>query len=149
MIQEELEKRKEGVLVPRQFMDLGQAAISDHKDEHSLHESQSEGRVRDCCTSRSPRHKEEVSRAYDQQQHMKNIAKVEIDTVDDQRMQRNNIREESPEKEYQEWSSPNKVPKFHSSSEFDQQAAEARMRKARVSVRARSEASMVSIYIYI
>ncbi|KAM7504205.1 hypothetical protein LguiB_003109 [Lonicera macranthoides] len=144
MIQEELEKRKERVLVPRQFMDLGQAAISDHKDEHSLHESRSEDRIRDCSTSGSPRHKEEVSRAYDQQQHMKNIAKVEIDTVDEQRMQRNNIREENPDKEYQEWRSPNKVPKFHSSSEFDQQAAEARMRKARVSVRARSEASMIS-----
>lgn len=49
-------------------------------------------------------------------------------------------REESPES--QGWA-PNKVPKLNSSKTLDHAAAEATMRKARVSVRARSEAPMV------
>ncbi|CAI9760412.1 unnamed protein product [Fraxinus pennsylvanica] len=51
--------------------------------------------------------------------------------------------EKSPEKNFQEWI-PNKVAKFHSSSKDMDQAAEATMKKVRVSVRARSEAPMIS-----
>lgn len=51
--------------------------------------------------------------------------------------------EKSPEKKFQELI-PNKVPKFHSSSKDMDQAEEATIKKARVSVRARSEASIVS-----
>lgn len=53
-------------------------------------------------------------------------------------------REESPESETQGWV-PNKVPKLNStgSKPIDQHSSEATMRKARVSVRARSEAPMV------
>lgn len=52
-------------------------------------------------------------------------------------------REESPEKSFREWI-PKRVPEPHSSKDFDHQAAEATMKKARVSVRAWSEAPMVS-----
>lgn len=63
-------------------------------------------------------------------------------------------REESPEEsESNAWGNPNKVPKHNLSSSnnnnngngnvIDHSAAEATMRKARVSVRARSEAPMV------
>lgn len=52
-------------------------------------------------------------------------------------------REESPESETQGWV-PNKVPKLNSPPKPIDQATEATMRKARVSVRARSEAPMVS-----
>lgn len=51
-----------------------------------------------------------------------------------------NGREESPES--QDWA-PNKVPKLNTSKSPADHAAEATMRKARVSVRARSEAPMV------
>uniref|UniRef100_A0A1J3CQF9 Putative WRKY transcription factor 42 n=1 Tax=Noccaea caerulescens TaxID=107243 RepID=A0A1J3CQF9_NOCCA len=63
-------------------------------------------------------------------------------------------REESPDTESNGWGSPNKIPKhLHPSSSgngdiganaIDRAAAEATMRKARVSVRARSEAPMLS-----
>ncbi|KAL0687985.1 hypothetical protein Bca4012_087662 [Brassica carinata] len=63
-------------------------------------------------------------------------------------------REESPESESNAWGNPNKVSKHNPPSGsnnnnngnrnlIDQSAAEATMRKARVSVRARSEATMV------
>ncbi|KAG8386105.1 hypothetical protein BUALT_Bualt03G0114400 [Buddleja alternifolia] len=56
------------------------------------------------------------------------------------RLQKNSTKEtdkvENPEKIYGEW--------IHSSKGFDHQAAEATMKKARVSVRARSEATMIS-----
>ncbi|CAA3004136.1 probable WRKY transcription factor 31 [Olea europaea subsp. europaea] len=51
--------------------------------------------------------------------------------------------EKSPEKKFQELI-PNKVPKFHSSSKDMDQAEEATIKKARVSVRARSETPMIS-----
>jgi len=62
--------------------------------------------------------------------------------------------ESSEESESNAWGNPNKVPKHNPSSSnsngnrngnvIDQSAAEATMRKARVSVRARSEAAMVT-----
>ncbi|CAN8246294.1 unnamed protein product [Cochlearia groenlandica] len=60
-------------------------------------------------------------------------------------------RDESPETESNVWGNPNKVPKHQASSSHcnnanavDQSAAEATMRKARVSVRARTETTMLS-----
>ncbi|XP_009135548.1 probable WRKY transcription factor 31 [Brassica rapa] len=64
-------------------------------------------------------------------------------------------REESPESESNAWGNPNKVTKHNPPSGsnnnnngnrnlIDQSAAEATMRKARVSVRARSEATMIT-----
>jgi len=57
-------------------------------------------------------------------------------------------REESPDSESQGWAS-NKLQKVSPSSAVDQSTTEATMRKARVSVRARSEAPMVRIILYI
>ncbi|CAN8231036.1 unnamed protein product [Cochlearia groenlandica] len=63
------------------------------------------------------------------------------------------VRQESHESESNVWGSPSKVPKHNLSpinngningNIIDQSAAEATMRKARVSVRARSEATMIS-----
>ncbi|KAL1198993.1 WRKY transcription factor 42 [Cardamine amara subsp. amara] len=72
------------------------------------------------------------------------------------------VKEDSPETESNGWRNPNKVPKHHGSSSnyssngnangsgngngnvIEQSASEATMRKARVSVRARSEAPMLS-----
>lgn len=62
-------------------------------------------------------------------------------------------REESPDTESNGWANPNKVSKHNVSSNncngnaIDQSAAEATMRKARVSVRARSEATTVTIVL--
>ncbi|KAF8414121.1 hypothetical protein HHK36_002120 [Tetracentron sinense] len=113
MLDGKLEEKKgdvgEGLIVPRQFMDLGLAATAE-MDEPS--QSSSEGRTRD--GSGSPR----------------NI---------DKRIG----REESPEQGLQGWV-PNKVPKLNPSSESVDQSTEATMRKARVSVRARSEAPMIT-----
>uniref|UniRef100_A0A5B6ZKV7 Putative WRKY transcription factor 31 n=1 Tax=Davidia involucrata TaxID=16924 RepID=A0A5B6ZKV7_DAVIN len=104
-----------GLIVPRQFMDLGLAAIAD-TDEPSL--SCSEGRRRSPDRSRSP---------------VNNVEAVSKDLYDhDQKKEYG--REDSPD---------NKVPRLNSSKNVDQ-AAEATMRKARVSVRARSEAPMIT-----
>lgn len=106
-----------GVVVPRQFMDLGPGGPAE-TDEVS--HSSSEDRT----VSGSPR----------------NINKNEV-----VREGKRVGREESPESESQGWV-PNKAPKLSPSkpAAIDQSAAEATMRKARVSVRARSEAPMIS-----
>ncbi|KAL2467130.1 WRKY transcription factor 6 [Abeliophyllum distichum] len=106
------EKKQENVesMVPRQFMDLGPAAVNE-MDE--LPNSLSE----EITLSGSPHtNMMELSRN-------KRIG-----------------REESPESD---GLAPNKVPKLNPSKPLDQ-TPEATMRKARVSVRARSEAPMIS-----
>lgn len=132
----ELEDNKKNggneAVVPRQFMDLSLAAAAaaangggGDTDELSL--SSSEGRSQD--RSRSPGNNEE---------HRNNN---EDGMVFDQDKKANIGREDSPDQGSQGWSS-NKVARFNSSkSNVDQ--TEATIRKARVSVRARSEAPMV------
>ncbi|MCD7459168.1 Transcription factor [Datura stramonium] len=112
---EEKKQEKEGTIVPRQFMELGPSgAKADTMEEPSNSHSSSEERT----LSGSPRNNMElVSR--------------------DKRIG----REESPESE--SWA-PNKAPKLMNSSKPVEQSTEATMRKARVSVRARSEAPMIS-----
>lgn len=106
-----------GLMVPRQFMDLGLAGATAETDEASL--SSSEGRSGQ-ERSRSPMNNVEASTGGS------NIG-----------------REDSPEKGSQGWG-PNKVPRLnHNTPKNVDQATEATMRKARVSVRARSEAPMV------
>nr|GMC87906.1 probable WRKY transcription factor 31 [Ipomoea batatas] len=111
---------KEGSTVPRQFLDLGPSGLTgaEQTDEptHSPTTSSEEKTI-----SASPRN-----------------------NVDSSKHKRS-AREESPDLE--SWN-PNKAPKSISSSSRpvdDQQAStDATMRKARVSVRARSEAPMIS-----
>ncbi|XP_010252466.1 PREDICTED: probable WRKY transcription factor 31 [Nelumbo nucifera] len=126
-----------GPMVPRQFMDLGPAATAD-TDEPS--QSSSEGRSRDRSGSPHNNAVEVVSKEYRQQ---KNNSSNEIVPFDQDKGDfgegRGIGREESPN---QGWAA-NKIPKLNPSKNADQ-STEATMRKARVSVRARSEAPMIT-----
>lgn len=109
-----------GPITSRQFVDLelvGGAAAE--TDEASL--SSSEGRI-GRGRSRSP---------------MNNIEASTGGSIG---------RGDSPGKSSQGWG-PNKVPRLNHASKNADQATEATMRKARVSVRARSEAPMVQIWV--
>lgn len=112
-------------------MDLGPAATGE-TDEPS--QSSSEGRSQE--RSGSPHNVEVVSKDL----NLRN-SNGEIVPYDQERL---NVKEGSPDQTSQDWTS-NKVPKLANSKNgaADQSAAEATMRKARVSVRARSEAPMV------
>lgn len=102
-------------VVPRQFMDLAPTGAAETLEEPSHSHSSSGERT----LSGSPRNNNpELSRN-------KGIVG----------------REESPESEG--WN-PNKVPKLNSSKAVVEHGADAAMRKARVSVRARSEAPMIT-----
>ncbi|KAJ8549760.1 hypothetical protein K7X08_033467 [Anisodus acutangulus] len=112
---EEKKQENNGTIVPRQFMELGPSGTkADPMDELSHSHSSSEERT----LSGSPRNNMELA------SRDKAIG-----------------REESPESE--SWA-PNKAPKLMNSSKPVEQSIEATMRKARVSVRARSEAPMIS-----
>jgi len=131
MLEEKKQGESGGVLVPRQFMDLGLATNAD-TDEPS---SSSGGRSQD--RSGSPNAE---------------VASKELGTSKNE-----NVNDEGFEKEKKEYGrggesedSPSghafagdKVPRF-SPQRNNVEQAEATMRKARVSVRARSEAPMVS-----
>lgn len=118
---EETKQDVGGVVVPRQFMDLGPGAIAEITE---VSQSSSEDRT----ISGSPRNI--------------NTGKSEIVSFDKDQDGKKVGREESPESDTQGWI-PNKVPKLNASKAIDHQSTEATMRKARVSVRARSEAPMV------
>lgn len=112
------------VVVPRQFMDLGLAANGDAEEPS---QSSSDERSRERSGS-GDNGKIGAGHAFDQEK--KEFGRGISG------------REESPDQQTQSWG-PNKVPRLNSPKEVDQ--AEATMRKARVSVRARSEATMVSL----
>ncbi|KAG7546620.1 WRKY domain superfamily [Arabidopsis suecica] len=124
-------KRQElQTMVPRQFMDLGPSSgAAEHGAEVSSEE-------RTTVRSGSPPSLLESSNP---RENGKRLLGRE---------------ESSEESESNAWGNPNKVPKHNPSSSnsngnrngnvIDQSAAEATMRKARVSVRARSEAAMIS-----
>lgn len=120
-------------VVPRQFMDLGPAATVEMEQEHS--ESSSEGRTE----SASPR-----KDGFRQPGIINATASNEIVSFDntDGGDGRRSAREDSSEQGSQGWA-PNKAPRL-AAAKSDDQPSEATLRKARVSVRARSEASMVS-----
>ncbi|KAK0589135.1 hypothetical protein LWI29_010152 [Acer saccharum] len=118
-----------GFVAPRQFIDLGLASANnnnnntvDTSDEPSL--SSSEGRSsRDRTGSPGNNNEDSTTVVFDQDK--KEFVR----------------REDSPDQGY----GANKVPKFNSSSSSkNTDQAEATMRKARVSVRARSEAPMIN-----
>ena len=119
-------KIKNNGIVPRQFMDLGLVAATGGGDTEDLSLSPSEGGGR-CDRSRSSGNNaeniNEDGTAFEQD-------KKGSGRGTDQ-------REESPD---QGWGS-NKVARFNSTKTVDQ--TEATIRKARVSVRARSEDAMV------
>lgn len=115
-----------GTLVPRQFMDLGLACgTADTLDEPC--DSSSEERTRSGSPLKTVVDRNETSGVDHDHDHDHDQAG----------------REESPASETQGWL-PNKAPKLTHSSKPMDQSPEATMRKARVSVRARSEAPMIT-----
>lgn len=104
-----------GVMVPRQFMDLGLAASADQAGEVSLSAS-SEGKSTGDHRSGSP------------------PINNNVEVVS---------REDSPDQASQGWGS-NKAPRLNPPTKNVDAAADATMRKARVSVRARSEQQMIT-----
>ncbi|KAF9590448.1 hypothetical protein IFM89_035283 [Coptis chinensis] len=123
-----------GIMVPRQFMDLGPAATCE-TDEPS--QTSSEARSHDHSRS-PPNNVEVVSKEYG---HHSTGSNNDIAPFD--RDSRRIGREESPDHGSQGWV-PNKLPKLNNGAKSVDQATEATMRKARVSVRARSEAPMIT-----
>nr|XP_048322945.1 probable WRKY transcription factor 31 isoform X1 [Ziziphus jujuba var. spinosa] len=126
----ELEKKNSengGAVVPRQFMDLGLAATNNgDTDEPSLSSSE-ERRSGSAGNNIKNGHGDDQGPVLDQE-------KKEFD--------RGIGREDGPDQSNSHGWGPNKVPRLNSSKEADQ--TEATMRKARVSVRARSEAPMIN-----
>ncbi|XP_010644477.1 probable WRKY transcription factor 31 isoform X2 [Vitis vinifera] len=116
------ERNRNETIVPRQFMDLGRASMAE-KDESSPSWS----------GSRSPQTNEDASR----ESRRRKTGSTSNENKD-------GGREESSDQSLQ-GGLPNKVPKFNCSQNVEQASeAMSMMRKARVSVRARSEASMIS-----
>lgn len=129
-------KAEEKHIVPRQFLDLAPGAINE-ADELTSQTLSDDERTHD--RSSSPLNTVEVA-------SRTNNKELNLPNYDNGK----SVREESPEEsEAQGWVH-NKVPKLMNnvvkatSPPADQAAAEATMRKARVSVRARSEAPMIS-----
>ena len=127
MMEEKLEQKKPngGLIVPEQFMDLGLAAAAADTDQPSL--SSSKGRSDDC--SGSPNNNTEVA-----------FKEFGLKKRGNSEEGRGTGIEDSPDPGCQRWGA-NKVARFNSSKNVDQ--TEVNMRKARVSVRARSDAPMV------
>ncbi|PSS24818.1 WRKY transcription factor, partial [Actinidia chinensis var. chinensis] len=119
------DKKQESVLplVPRQFMELGPSATMETGDQPS--QSSSEERTHSGLIHANKN----------------DIVTLDQEKEGNYRDGKAIGREESPESEG--WG-PNKVPKLSASKSGIDQAAEATMRKARVSVRARSEAPMIT-----
>ncbi|XVF03823.1 hypothetical protein REPUB_Repub05bG0025800 [Reevesia pubescens] len=133
------EKSHGEAIVARQFMDLGQAGKAE-KDEIS--ESSSEGRFQEL--SGSPGNNIVESMEKRQKNSSRNETVPSDSSKKDLMDLGRNQREDNPEgRPHPGWS--NEVPKFNSSRDVEQaQETMAMIRKARVSVRARSEASMIS-----
>ncbi|XP_068658179.1 probable WRKY transcription factor 31 [Aristolochia californica] len=144
-VDEKMEEKKHdlvggGLIVPRQFMDLGPAATVE-TDEPS--HSSSEDRTRE--RSGSPQNNAEVvSKEYHPQSIINNGNEIVPFDPDksDVGDGRGVGREDSSDGVSQGWGA-NKAPKLAPSKNVDQ-PTEATMRKARVSVRARSEAPMIN-----
>ncbi|KAK7412683.1 hypothetical protein VNO78_04234 [Psophocarpus tetragonolobus] len=107
-----------GGKVPRQFLNIGPSGTTAEVDDQ-VSDSSSDERTR----SSTPQNNNIEVAARN------NNGKTE--------------REESPDSESQGWAA-NKLQKVNPSNSVDQSTSEATMRKARVSVRARSEAPMIS-----
>lgn len=132
-------KRNGEVTVARHFMDLDQA----EKDNHEVAQSSSEN-TRSQEFRISPENiiveSMEAGRKINNGKEI-----VAVDRLD------NNNKEESSERAHQSGWISNKLPKFNSSRDVEHasQTMTSIIRKARVSVRARSEAAMVRIKLII
>ncbi|KAK3188427.1 hypothetical protein Dsin_027988 [Dipteronia sinensis] len=127
--------KKPELMVPRQFLDLGPSAATAAEIDHEVSNNISSSEER--TQSGTPPNKNEIVSLDQENSSFRDGKRIN--------------REESPESETQggNWG-PNKTQKLNNSTaavaptkSIDQSSAEATMRKARVSVRARSEAPMV------
>ncbi|MBA0811208.1 hypothetical protein Gohar_003132 [Gossypium harknessii] len=129
----EVKEQEASLIVPRQFMDLRPSGIAetDHEPSHSSSEERT--------PSGSPPNNVQVTSPKDCLKTKNPVS--QLDQVSSSfRDGKRTGREESPESENL---GRNKLQKMNPSKPIDQ-ATEATMRKARVSVRARSEAPMIS-----
>ncbi|KAJ8749387.1 hypothetical protein K2173_018878 [Erythroxylum novogranatense] len=116
-------------VVPRQIVDLGLAAAGGNADELSLSSSVR----RRCDRSRSPGNNAKNG---------KNNKELMVLDEDRKGLDRGiDQRGDSPDQGSQSWG-PSKITRFNSSKSIDQ--TEATIRKARVSIRARSEAPLIT-----
>ncbi|KAG1367969.1 putative WRKY transcription factor 42 [Cocos nucifera] len=130
--------KHEDATMPRQFLDLGLASLADEASHCTT-----EGGSQDRSISQ-PNNVEVMSMDYSLKENYNSKEAVPIDCErSDGRDVRATFREESPGKVSQSWI-PNKAADLSPSNTSDQQAQEATMRKARVSVRARSEAPTIT-----
>ncbi|XP_017700189.2 probable WRKY transcription factor 31 [Phoenix dactylifera] len=128
----------EDAIVPRRFLNLGLAPLADEASH-----SPTEGGSQDRSIS-PPNNVEVMSMDYNVEENYNSKEAVPIDGErSDGRDVRVTFREESPGKVSQSWI-PNKAANSSPSKSSDQQSQEATIRKARVSVRARSEAPMIT-----
>ncbi|KAI4378271.1 hypothetical protein MLD38_015771 [Melastoma candidum] len=132
-IKRQTDRRTENgrMVVPRQFTDLGLATAGNEAEDHSP--SSSDERSRDEPGSPAKVSEEGESREIGTRKSARISEEKEFGS--------RKRREESPD---QEWLPRNKVTRFASPSKSTVYQTEATMRKARVSVRARSEATMIS-----
>ncbi|KAK4858800.1 hypothetical protein QYF36_022210 [Acer negundo] len=128
--------KKPELMVPRQFLDLGPSAAAAAEVDHEVSNNISSSEER--TQSGTPPNKTEIVSLDQENSSFRDGKRIN--------------REESPESETQgaNWG-PNKAQKLSNSTaavaptkSIDQSSAEATMRKARVSVRARSEAPMIT-----
>ncbi|KAJ8766558.1 hypothetical protein K2173_023805 [Erythroxylum novogranatense] len=130
-----------GEAVERQFMDPGRSEIGD-VDDHSLPTSEEE-RSLGCCISPT-----NIVESMDtQNKSLKSSSTVPFDLKQIERDNRRHGRDNEGSKQaFVGCLPPSKVPKFDSSKDVDEQKEEtmSMIRKARVQVRARTEASMSS-----
>lgn len=130
------------VMVPRQFMDLGPSGNSNiGESEELLCNSSSDERTRSGSPLNINNNNNNTETASKKRDH----AEIMPPNSDHENSKRSIPREDSPESESQGWGPNHKTPRFNNSSNSKplDQSTEATMRKARVSVRARSEAPMV------
>ncbi|EEF32481.1 probable WRKY transcription factor 31 [Ricinus communis] len=125
------ERHRRSITVARQFLDLGKAEIVELKNDHRNSQSTTEERSGDC--SISPNIVESMEINDKSPTHISNPINGNADY-------------QSSEAAFHGWV-PNKVPKFISSKDVNHEQKEETMsmiRKARVSVRAISDASTIS-----
>ncbi|XP_038880815.1 probable WRKY transcription factor 31 [Benincasa hispida] len=129
------------VMVPRQFMDLGPSGNTNNNNigesDELLCNSSSDERTRSGSPLNINNNNTETA------PRKRDHAEIMAPNSDHENSKRSNPREDSPESESQGWGPNHKPSRFNSSKPLDQ-STEATMRKARVSVRARSEAPMIS-----
>ncbi|KAG2712184.1 hypothetical protein I3760_04G112900 [Carya illinoinensis] len=136
-------KNNGSLIVPRQFMDLRPETNGDANNKKML-STLMEGRSQD--QSRSPGKTAEVMASEFIMSKSGNLNE-ELAFHQDKKDEdggKTGRGDHSPDQASQEWSPSNKVPRFNPPKDVHDQTEAATMRKARVSVRARSEAPMIT-----